>query len=42
MVYFVLGVGERYDGIRFGINEEESSCIMALKSAFSLNVMCLG
>jgi hypothetical protein len=42
MVYFVLGVGERYDGIRFGINEEESSCIMAFKIAFSLNMMCLG
>jgi hypothetical protein len=33
-VYFVLGFGERYDGIRFGINEEESSCIMALKVHF--------
>jgi len=41
MVSFVLGFGERYDGIRFGINEEESSGVTALRSAFSLTMMCI-
>jgi len=41
MVSFFLGFGKRYDGIRFGINEEESSGITALRSAFSLTVMCI-